>query len=98
MLDARKGHGVFNKNPNARTEPRKPRRQMNGTMASVAVLLATGEVRAEQIPAALTEAMTQLADGNLKLRDRTVRPLADAADVHAQLEAGTLRSKAILAV
>jgi len=53
---------------------------------------------AAEIPAALTEAMTQLADGNLKLRDRTVRPLADAADVHAQLEAGTLRSKAILAV
>ena len=50
------------------------------------------------IPAALTEAMTQLADGNLILRRRTVRPLADAADVHAQLEAGTLRSKALLAV
>jgi NADPH:quinone reductase-like Zn-dependent oxidoreductase len=50
------------------------------------------------IPAALTEAMTQLAQGNLVLRRRTVRPLADAADVHAQLEAGTLRSKAVLAV
>ena len=50
------------------------------------------------IPAALTEAMTQLAHGNLVLRHRTVRPLADAADVHAQLEAGTLRSKALLAV
>ena len=50
------------------------------------------------IPAALTEAMTQLAQGNLVLRRRTVRPLADAADVHAQLEAGTLRSKALLAV
>jgi NADPH:quinone reductase-like Zn-dependent oxidoreductase len=50
------------------------------------------------IPAALTEAMTQLAQGNLVLRRRIVRPLADAADVHAQLEAGTLRSKALLAV
>ncbi|MGD0069157.1 MAG: hypothetical protein ABSB76_37760 [Streptosporangiaceae bacterium] len=50
------------------------------------------------IPAALTEAMKQLAAGNLILRDRTARPLADAADVHAQLEAGTLRSKALLAV
>jgi NADPH:quinone reductase-like Zn-dependent oxidoreductase len=50
------------------------------------------------IPAALTEAMKQLADGNLVLRHRTVRPLAHAADVHAQLEAGTLRSKALLAV
>jgi NADPH:quinone reductase-like Zn-dependent oxidoreductase len=50
------------------------------------------------IPAALTEAMTQLAHGSLVLRRRTVRPLADAADVHAQLEAGTLRSKALLAV
>ena len=42
--------------------------------------------------------MKQLADGNLTLRDRTVRPLADAADVHARLQAGTLRSKAVLAV
>ena len=46
---------MFNKNPNARTEPRKPRREMIGTMVSVAVLLVTGEIRAEQtIPAALT--------------------------------------------
>ena len=50
------------------------------------------------IPAALTEAMTQLADGSLVLRRRTVRPLAAAADVHAELEAGTFRSKAVLAV
>lgn len=57
----------------------------------------SGPIPAE-IPAALTEAMTQLTDGNLVLRHRTVRPLADAADVHAQLEAGTLRSKALLAV
>jgi NADPH:quinone reductase-like Zn-dependent oxidoreductase len=51
-----------------------------------------------QIPAALTEAMTQLAHGNLTLRHRTIRLLADAADVHAQLEAGTLRGKAVLAI
>jgi len=51
-----------------------------------------------KIAAALTEAMTQLADGKVILRHRTVWPLADAAEVHAQLEAGTLRSKAVLAI
>lgn len=76
-----------------------PQRVITLTNPSAGQLGATmsGPIPAE-IPAALTEAMKQLADGNLILRDRTVRPLADAADVHAQLEAGILRSKAILAV
>jgi NADPH:quinone reductase-like Zn-dependent oxidoreductase len=76
-----------------------PQRVITLTNPTAGQLGATlsGPIPAE-IPAALTEAMTQLAHGNLTLRQRTVRPLADAADVHAQLEAGTLRGKAVLAV
>ena len=76
-----------------------PQRVITLTNPSAERLGATlsGAIPAE-IPAALTKAMAQLADGNLVLRRRTVRPLADAADVHSQLEAGTLRSKVLLAV
>lgn len=52
----------------------------------------------ERIPAALAETMAALAAGTLVLRPRAVVPLADAAGVHAQLEAGTLRAKAVLAI
>lgn len=53
---------------------------------------------ADRIPEALAEAMNALASGTLTLRPQTSVPLDQAADIHAQLEAGTLRSKALLAV
>jgi NADPH:quinone reductase-like Zn-dependent oxidoreductase len=49
-----------------------------------------------RIPDALAEAMGLLASGDLKLRDRTVVPLSQAADVHARLENGQLRGKVLL--
>jgi NADPH:quinone reductase-like Zn-dependent oxidoreductase len=51
-----------------------------------------------RIPAALQEAMDALASGALTLRPRISVPLDQAADIHSRLEAGTLRSKALLAV
>ena len=51
-----------------------------------------------QIPAALAEVMKALAGGRLILRPHTVVPLADAGRVHAGMEAGTLRSKTLLAI
>ncbi len=48
------------------------------------------------IPAALAEATDALASGALTVREPTVVPLAEAADVHTQLEAGTLRGKIVL--
>jgi NADPH:quinone reductase-like Zn-dependent oxidoreductase len=50
------------------------------------------------IPDALAEAMRLLAAGNLILRDRTIVPLSQAADVHARLESGELRSKVLLSI
>lgn len=50
------------------------------------------------IPAALAQTMAALATGALTLRPRITVPLAQAADVHAQLEDGRLRSKVLLAV
>lgn len=47
------------------------------------------------VVAALTEAMTRLADGGLVLRGHTVVPLADAATAHARLAAGE-RTKYLL--
>ena len=51
-----------------------------------------------RIPGTLAEAMRLLASGDLKLRDRTVVPLSLAADVHARLESGELRSKVLLSI
>ncbi len=51
-----------------------------------------------QIPAALSEVMNALAAGRLVLRPHTVVPLADAGRVHAGMEAGTIRSKTLLAI
>jgi NADPH:quinone reductase-like Zn-dependent oxidoreductase len=50
------------------------------------------------IPDALVEAMGLLASGDLKLRERTVVPLSQAADVHARLENGELRGKVLLGI
>jgi NADPH:quinone reductase-like Zn-dependent oxidoreductase len=50
------------------------------------------------INSALAEAMAALNDGRLKLRPQVVRPLAEVATAHAELGAGTLRSKVVLAV
>jgi len=50
------------------------------------------------INSALAEAMAALDDGRLTLRPQIVRPLADVAAVHAELGAGTLRSKVVLAM
>ena len=51
-----------------------------------------------QIPAALREVMSALATGGLVLRPHTVVPLADAALVHAEMEAGKTRKKTLLAI
>ena len=51
-----------------------------------------------QFPAALSEVMNALAGGRLVLRPHTVVPLADAGRVHAGMEAGTIRSKTLLAI
>ena len=51
-----------------------------------------------RIPDTLAEAMGLLASGDLKLRDRTVVPLSQAADAHARLESGELRSKVLLSI
>ncbi len=50
------------------------------------------------VTAALAEAMARLAAGDLTLRPQAEFPLAGAAEVHAALEAGTLRKKAVLEV
>jgi len=50
------------------------------------------------INTALAEAMAVLDDGRLALRPQVVRPLTEASTVHAELGAGTLRSKVLLAV
>ncbi|MBL7492936.1 alcohol dehydrogenase catalytic domain-containing protein [Frankia sp. AgB1.9] len=50
-----------------------------------------------RIPAALAEAMAALTAGGLTLRPRITVPLAQAADVHAQLEDGRVRAKVLLA-
>jgi hypothetical protein len=42
--------------------------------------------------------MTRLAAGDLTLQPQTVFPLADAAGVHARLESGELRGKALLEI
>lgn len=47
---------------------------------------------------ALTRVMTLLAAGELELQPQTVAPLADAAAVHARLESGALRGKALLEI
>ncbi|MCU7728342.1 NADP-dependent oxidoreductase [Actinoplanes sp. KI2] len=46
----------------------------------------------------LAEAMGLLATGRLRLRERTVLPLAQAADAHARLESGELRGKILLRI
>ena len=51
-----------------------------------------------RIPGALAEAMGLLASGDLKLRDRAVVPLSQAADAHDRLESGELRSKVLLSI
>jgi NADPH:quinone reductase-like Zn-dependent oxidoreductase len=51
-----------------------------------------------RVPDALAEAMGLLASGDLKLRDRTVVPLSQAADAHARLESGELRNKVLLSI
>lgn len=50
------------------------------------------------VGAALTRVMTLLAAGELELQPQTVFPLADAAAVHARLESGALRGKALLEI
>ena len=50
-----------------------------------------------RIPAALAEAMSALTTGALTLRPRITVPLAQAADIHTQLEDGQLRAKVLLA-
>jgi NADPH:quinone reductase-like Zn-dependent oxidoreductase len=57
----------------------------------------SGPVTAD-IPAALQEAMDRVADGTLSLSEPTVFPLDQAAEVHTQLENGTLRGKVLLHV
>lgn len=51
-----------------------------------------------QIPGALVEVMRALAAGRLVLRPHTVVPLADAGRAHTRMEAGTLRTKTLLAI
>jgi NADPH:quinone reductase-like Zn-dependent oxidoreductase len=60
--------------------------------------VALSEPVPERVPDALAEAMGLLASGGLHLRDRTVVPLSQAADVHARLESGELRGKVVLSV
>ncbi|NMO91342.1 alcohol dehydrogenase catalytic domain-containing protein [Actinomycetospora sp. TBRC 11914] len=48
------------------------------------------------VPAALAEAAARVEDGTLTVREPTVAPLRDAAEVHTGLEAGTLRGKIVL--
>jgi NADPH:quinone reductase-like Zn-dependent oxidoreductase len=50
------------------------------------------------VPAALAEAVARVEDGTLTVREPTVVPLAEAAEVHTGLEVGTLRGKVVLAV
>ena len=50
------------------------------------------------IPAALRQSMDAVAAGTLSLREPTVFPLEQAAEVHARLEGGALRGKALLSL
>jgi hypothetical protein len=50
------------------------------------------------VPAALGEAVARVEDGTLTVREPTVAPLDEAAEVHAGLGAGALRGKIVLAV
>jgi NADPH:quinone reductase-like Zn-dependent oxidoreductase len=54
------------------------------------------DVVAEGVHDALQQAMDRLATGDLKLQPQTIAPLGDAAVVHARLESGDLRGKALL--
>ncbi|WP_328615067.1 NADP-dependent oxidoreductase [Amycolatopsis sp. NBC_00355] len=49
------------------------------------------------IRSALSEVMTRLGEQRLTLRPHTIRPLAEAAAVHAGLESGALHTKVLLA-
>ena len=49
------------------------------------------------IRSALSEVMTLLGEQRLTLRPHTIRPLAEAAAVHAGLESGALHTKVLLA-
>ncbi len=60
--------------------------------------VALSGVLPEGVNAALNLVMTRLAAGELTLQPQTVAPLADAARVHAELETGQLRSKALLEI
>ena len=51
-----------------------------------------------RVAARLATVMDLLASGGLQLRSRAVFPLEDAAAVHADLEAGRLRTKVLLAI
>jgi NADPH:quinone reductase-like Zn-dependent oxidoreductase len=51
-----------------------------------------------RITARLQQVMTALAAGQLTLRAQTVVPLADAPQVHRDLESGALRAKALLSI
>jgi NADPH:quinone reductase-like Zn-dependent oxidoreductase len=51
-----------------------------------------------EITGRLQDTMDRLAAGQLTLRSHTVAPLAEAAQVHRDLEAGRVRAKVLLAV
>lgn len=60
--------------------------------------VALSEVDPAGVAAALSLVMERLAEGRLALQPQTVAPLGDAARVHARLESGELRGKALLQV
>jgi NADPH:quinone reductase-like Zn-dependent oxidoreductase len=57
-----------------------------------------GVALSDLVPDGVGSALTELMGSRLVLRPHTVRPLADAAAVHAELESGALRAKVLLAV
>ncbi|WP_433378893.1 NADP-dependent oxidoreductase [Actinoplanes sp. CA-142083] len=50
----------------------------------------------EGVPGALRQVMDRLAAGDLALQPQTIAPLAGVAELHARLESGDLRGKALL--
>jgi NADPH:quinone reductase-like Zn-dependent oxidoreductase len=50
------------------------------------------------VPGGIRSALDEAMAARLTLRPHIVRPLAEAAEVHAELESGTLRAKVLLAI
>jgi NADPH:quinone reductase-like Zn-dependent oxidoreductase len=71
-------------------------RANGATPVDYADLFQLSDVVAEGVHDALQQAMDRLATGDLKLQPQTIAPLGDAAVVHARLESGDLRGKALL--